>query len=83
MRGRAFGSFNLHLPNEPGLKHHIYNLEYESSRRARGKALVLQNEAPTGDVNIEFYTQSMEGNVCRVLKFEESTIDHPTLPVMC
>ena len=75
VRGRAFGSFNLHLPNEPGLKHRIYNLEYESSTRGRDKALVLQNEAPTGDVNMEFYTQNMEGSVCRVLKFEESTID--------
>lgn len=82
VRGRAFGSFNLHLPNEPGLKHRIYNLEYEPSTRARDKALVLQNESLTGDMNMEFYTQNMEGSVYRMLKFVESApaIDHPILP---
>lgn len=60
----------------------LFDLEYKPPTQAQDKALVLQNEAPTGGLNTEFYTQNMEGSVCRMLKFEESAIDHPRiLPV--
>ena len=55
----------------------LLDLEYGLPTQVRDTALALQNEAPTSDVNREYYAQNMEGKVRRGLKFKESTIHHP------
>ena len=44
----------------------LLDLEYGLPTQVRDTALALQNEAPTSDVNREYYAQNMEGKVCRV-----------------
>jgi pre-mRNA-splicing factor RBM22/SLT11 len=38
-------------------------LEYGLPTQVRDTALALQNEAPTSDINREYYAQNMEGKV--------------------
>ena len=54
----------------------LLDLEYGLPTQVRDTALALQNEAPTSDVNREYYAQNMEGKVRRVLYFKESAIDY-------
>lgn len=42
----------------------LLDLEYGLPTQVRDTALALQNEAPTSDVNREYYAQNMEGKVC-------------------
>jgi len=56
----------------------LLDLEYGLPTQVRDTALALQNEAPTSDVNREYYAQNMEGKVFRVLQFKESVIDRPS-----
>jgi len=56
----------------------LLDLEYGLPTQVRDTALALQNEAPTSDVNREYYAQNMEGKVRRVdCHFKESAIDCP------
>ena len=41
----------------------LLDLEYGLPTQVRDTALALQNEAPTSDVNREYYAQNMEGKV--------------------
>ena len=45
----------------------LLDLEYGLPTQVRDTALALQNEAPTSDVNREYYAQNMEGKVCHTL----------------
>ena len=54
----------------------LLDLEYRLPTQVRDAALALQNEAPTGDVNRESYTQSMESKVHLTSQFKESVTDH-------
>jgi len=54
----------------------LLDLEYGLPTQVRDTALALQNEAPTSDVNREYYAQNMEGKVCRALEFKELAINH-------
>jgi pre-mRNA-splicing factor RBM22/SLT11 len=42
----------------------LLDLEYGLPTQVRDTALALQNEAPTSDINREYYAQNMEGKVC-------------------
>jgi len=53
----------------------LLDLEYGLPTQVRDTALALQNEAPTSDINREYYAQNMEGKVCRALQFKESATD--------
>lgn len=52
----------------------LLDLEYGLPTQVRDTALALQNEAPTSDVNREYYAQNMEGKVRRVLPPRPSLI---------
>lgn len=41
----------------------LLDLEYGLPTQVRDTALALQNEAPTSDINREYYAQNMEGKV--------------------
>jgi pre-mRNA-splicing factor RBM22/SLT11 len=41
----------------------LLDLEYGLPTQVRDTALGLQNEAPTSDINREYYAQNMEGKV--------------------
>ena len=43
----------------------LLDLEYGLPTQVRDTALALQNEAPTSDINREYYAQNMEGKVSR------------------
>jgi len=45
----------------------LLDLEYGLPTQVRDTALGLQNEAPTSDINREYYAQNMEGKVRRVV----------------
>jgi hypothetical protein len=42
----------------------LLDLEYGLPTQVRDTALALQNEAPTSDINREYYAQNMESKVC-------------------
>jgi pre-mRNA-splicing factor RBM22/SLT11 len=42
----------------------LLDLEYGLPTQVRDTALALQNDAPTSDINREYYAQNMEGKVC-------------------
>jgi pre-mRNA-splicing factor RBM22/SLT11 len=41
----------------------LLDLEYGLPTQVRDTALALKNEAPTSDINREYYAQNMEGKV--------------------
>jgi pre-mRNA-splicing factor RBM22/SLT11 len=42
----------------------LLDLEYGLPTQVRDTALKIKNQAPTSDVNREYYAQNMEGKVC-------------------
>ena len=54
----------------------LLDLEYGLPTQVRDTALALQNEAPTSDVNREYYAQNMEGKVRPIWQFKGSATDH-------
>lgn len=44
----------------------LLDLEYGLPTQVRDTALAIKNEAPSSDINREYYAQNMEGKVCRL-----------------
>lgn len=53
----------------------LLDLEYGLPTQVRDTALALQNEAPTSDINREYYAQNMEGKVRCALPSEPSVVN--------
>ena len=45
----------------------LLDLEYGLPTQVRDTALALKNEAPSSDINREYYSQNMDGKVCGIL----------------
>jgi hypothetical protein len=54
----------------------LLDFEYRLLTQVRDAALALQNKVPTGDVNREYYAQSMESKVHLTSQFKESVTDN-------
>lgn len=57
----------------------LLDLEYGLPTQVRDTALALQNEAPTSDINREYYAQNMEGKVGYTSFGSELSINKPLL----
>ena len=53
----------------------LLDLEYGLPTQVRDTALALKNEAPTSDINREYYAQNMEGKVSPWLYNDPSLSD--------
>lgn len=49
----------------------LLDLEYGLPTQVRDTALALKNEAPTSDINREYYAQNMEGKVSLCLSYKD------------